>query len=207
MAVLRFTNGFDKMSDAKFAETVSYIAGEVGKHREVFEKPDPSVERIVEMVTAFRTLVQKAATGNYADIALKNQYRETLLNEVYNLGYYILYVAKGNRVKAELSGMKLAKPPAPAPPIEKPENIMVVNTNQTGVMEISVNAVKGARAYVHQYTTDPTLKEDSWISVNSTSRKCRLEGMPPGTVFYFRVAAIGTRDQVMYSDVVSRMAV
>ena len=77
---------------------------------------------------------------------------------------------------------------------------------QPGELLVSVRTVKGAAAYLHQYSTDPLLAETSWKGMNSTASKCKLAGLTPGTTYYLRVAAIGAKDQVLYSDVASKMA-
>jgi hypothetical protein len=61
-------------------------------------------------------------------------------------------------------------------------------------------------AYMHQYSTDPLLKDESWMSMTCTATKCKLEGLTPGTTYFLRVAAIGAKDQVLYSDVMSKKA-
>lgn len=205
MSLLRLTNGYHRLTDSALLEEASYIASCV-KDNPNFPTPSPTPAKLLEMVNQVQAAVDKARTGNRLDILLKNDLRETLIETLYLLGYYVLFTAQGERAIAASSGMKLAKEVAPAPPITKPQNLTVVNTDQTGVMEGSVDAVKGARAYVHQYTTDASLKDDSWVGMNCTSRKCRFEGLKPGTTYYFRVIAVGTKEQVMYSDVASRMA-
>ena len=46
----------------------------------------------------------------------------------------------------------------------------------------------------------------SWMTMNCTTSKCRLTGLTPGTLYFFRVGAVGTRDQILFSYVVSKMA-
>jgi hypothetical protein len=205
MSLLRLTNGFHRLTDAALGENASYIASCI-KDNPNFPTPTPTPVKIQEMVTQFLAAVDKAKTGNRMDILLKNDMRETLIETLYLAGYYVLFTAQGDRAIAASSGFKLAKEPKPAPAITKPDNLKVVNGNQTGMLETSVDAVKGALAYVHQYTTDPALSEDNWLSIPCTSRRCKLESLTPGTLYYVRVGAVGSKEQVLYSDVVSRIA-
>lgn len=125
---------------------------------------------------------------------------------LYSLSYYVLYAADGNRAVLASSGFEAAREQQPFQPITKPENLLVLNTSQTGMMQSSVDAVADAMAYLHQYSTDPDLKEESWQSIAATTRKCLLKGLKPGTVYYVRVAVVGRKNQKLYSDVVWRMA-
>jgi hypothetical protein len=47
----------------------------------------------------------------------------------------------------------------------------------------------------------------SWVSNLSTSAKTTLTNLQPGTVYYCRVAAVGSNNQLLYSDALSRMVV
>jgi hypothetical protein len=69
-----------------------------------------------------------------------------------------------------------------------------------------VKRVIAAVSYVFQYTTDATLAEASWMPMNCSTTKCQLMGLTPGTKYYVRVAAVGTKGQELYSDVSSKVA-
>lgn len=205
MSQIKLSNGFNRLTDSALAENASFIASSI-KDNPNFPTPSPTPVKIEQMVTEFLAAVDKAKTGNRMDILLKNNLREGLLDNLYLMGYYVLFTAQGDRTIAASSGFKLAKEPSPQPPIGKPLNLQVLNTTQSGELESSVTKVKGAVSYLHQFTTDPLLKEDGWMSMACTSRKCLLQGLKPGATYFVRIGAIGTKDQIMYSDVVSRIA-
>lgn len=108
---------------------------------------------------------------------------------------------------AETSGFSFAKIPAPKPPILKPQNLKVMNSNQSGQMDVSIDAVAGALAYVYQYIADADLPTGNWSSNTCSQRKCTITGLTPGTLYHWRVAAVGTKGQILYSDTISRIAV
>jgi hypothetical protein len=87
-----------------------------------------------------------------------------------------------------------------------PTNLRVRYGISSGEMLLSVKAQKAAASYLHQYTTDPELKEGSWMNMNCTTSKCKITGLTPGTIYYFRVGAVGTRDQILFGYVISKMA-
>jgi hypothetical protein len=118
----------------------------------------------------------------------------------------VLFCAKGNRVIALSSGFSLSKQPEPTPPLSKPENLRVEAGINPGELDIRVANVKNAISYMHQVSTDPTLAEASWKSVTSSTSQALIVNLQPGTKYYCRVGAIGSKKQLVYSDVVSRVA-
>jgi hypothetical protein len=66
--------------------------------------------------------------------------------------------------------------------------------------------VRGAKSYLHEYTTDDTLQPQNWQSSISTGSKLVVGNLQPGTRYYCRVGAVGGNDQLVYSDLVSRIA-
>jgi hypothetical protein len=57
---------------------------------------------------------------------------------------------------------------------------------------------------MYQYTRGPVDNETKWETINSTKRKIVLKELPLGVQFFFRMAAIGARNQVVYTDVLTR---
>ena len=204
MGFLRPTNGFDRKGDAELSQSCSFIIAKIAANPVSFPTPDPSLAEMQATLDSFTAAVKLALTRSSDAINAKNGKREALIELLHLEQYYILYASKGNRTIAESSGFKFAKDPSPQGDIDKPTDLQVINSNQTGAMHLSIKKVKRARVYVYQYTTDPELK--TWTTVNSTQRKCTIAGLTPGTLYYWRVGAIGAKGQTMYSDVMSRMA-
>ena len=156
-------------------------------------------------IDEFQAAVLIAINRDRVKVVQKNILRDSLIDLLHKLGYYVLFAAQGNRVVALESGFTIAKEPSPVL-IDQPTGLKAEYTTQSGELVMSVKRVKGAAAYLYQYTTDPTLKEDSWMSLNCTQARCKLEGLTPGTTYYLRVGALGTKDQVLYSTVTSKLA-
>ena len=49
--------------------------------------------------------MQQAEGGNKQDVAVKNQDRQTLIDQLHLLGNYVLFTAGGNEVIATSSGL------------------------------------------------------------------------------------------------------
>lgn len=91
--------------------------------------------------------------------------------------------------------------------INKSENLQVLNGVNSGELEVLVNRVKGATAYLHEYTTDDTAQTVNWVSVASTSRCIVFSNLQSGSKYYCRVGAVGPKGQLVYSDPVSRIVI
>ena len=204
MPLLKITNGFDRLPDAALMERSSFIYSNM-EGNPSFPSPWPTMPDLLLLIQAFRQAVATAATGDRILIAEKRQKRFELVDALHVLGYYVLFASRGNAQIVLASGYELAKD-ASTSVLLKPAMPKVENTDQDGQLLVRVKKVKGAIAYIHQYTTDPELKKESWTSVTTSAVKCKLTGLQPGSKYYIKVGAIGTRQQVMYSDVVSRIA-
>lgn len=206
MALLRITNGFERLSDAKLLERASFIHQQVSTRTSVFPTPSPTMPVLKDACDEFHSSLNAALSGDRVLVAQKNNLRQALVDLLHKLGYYVLFTAGGNRLVALESGFTLAKDPT-SQSIIKPTGMRVSYGDQSGELTLSVKRVLYAVAYQHQYTTDPALKDESWQSMTPCSAtKCKIPGLTPGTTYYFRVGAIGARDQVLYSDVVSKIA-
>lgn len=171
-----------------------------------FPTPIPTLAALQTAFDAFQEALVKAGTGNRVDIAEKNAAREVLVNLLRLLCAYVNLTANGNRAMLLSSGFSISKDREPVF-ISKPENLKIENGLSSGELLLSVSAVKGAYAYLHEYTTDATLAPDSWVSTTTTASKALLDNLQPGTLYYCRVGAVGANGQLLYSDASSRMVI
>lgn len=206
MPLLRITAISEKIADPKLLEQAASIHTKVSTHTAVFPTPTPTMTVLGDAIEAYRLAVSDALQGSRVQAAQKNQARQTVFNLLQQLSHYVLMTANGDRMVALESGFNISKEPVPRV-ITQPKNLKAEYTSQSGEMLVSVDRVKGAAAYLHQYSTDPTLKEESWMTMNCTSAKCKLQGLTPGTLYFLRVGVVGTKDQILYSVVISKLAV
>ena len=104
------------------------------------------------------------------------------------------------------SGFSIGKQPVPAPPITKPGNLRVLQGDNPGVLVSKVAAVKNATSYMHEYATDAQMAQGNWQKIGCSRSSCMLVDLVSGTKYNVRVAAIGPKDQLVYSDIVARIA-
>lgn len=199
--VINFSRYSDGTLESKTHSIISSMTGNAN-----FPNPVPAIADVQAAATAFAAALIKAGTGNRVDVADKNAKRETLTGSLRILGTYVNMVANGDRTQLLSSGFDISKEPQPAV-LTKPENLKVENGLSSGQLLVTVKAVKGAYAYLHEYTTDATLAPGSWVTTNSTTSRHLLTNLQPGTVYFCRVGALGSNNQLLYSDAVSRMVI
>ncbi|MGE5108293.1 MAG: fibronectin type III domain-containing protein [Sphingobacteriales bacterium] len=194
---------FSKYTDGAFESKVHTILSCM-KDNLNFTTPVPDLAAITAAAAAYSAALIKASTGNRENIADKNEKRRVLTNLLRSLCIYVTLTANGDRIVLLSSGFDISKDAEPMT-ISKPENLQVINGISSGELLVSVNAVKGAYAYLHEYTIDETLAPGSWVVTPSTSSKITFTNLLSGTKYYCRVGAIGTNGQLLYSDPLARI--
>ncbi|AXY73365.1 hypothetical protein D3H65_04950 [Paraflavitalea soli] len=171
-----------------------------------FTTPVPALTVVNSHITAYATALSKALTRDKAEVANKNLMRSLLEKTLMDLAGYVTFTSGGSEAALVSSGFDLAKPAANLPPISVPDNFSVGNGVNEGEVVSSVDRVTGARSYIHEYTADPLTPTSEWTQQFTTVRKATITDLEPGKKYWFRVAAIGPRQQIAYTNVQLRMA-
>lgn len=203
IARFKITNGFEEMTDLDFLGKTRFIVGQMTGKPE-FPTPDPSLASVTTLANDFEQAIQDADAGGSYDRSVRDGKKAELIDTMHNLGDYVLFTAKGNRLIAELSGFTISKEKTPQPPIEKPVGIELFDGPNAGEMQLVFDAVKRAKSYMYQISVDPT-DATKWITVVGTTRKNLFTGLESGKKYYVRVVAVGVNKQMVYSDVFSRL--
>jgi hypothetical protein len=204
MAQLRITNGFEGMADLDFLGKVRFVVQQMTGNSN-FSTPDPTLASVTTLANQFEQAINDAEAGGSYDKSVRDSRKEELINTMHNLSNYVLFTAKGDRLIAESSGFTIAKDPSPQPPIEKPEGLNLTDGANAGELLLLFLKVLGARSYMYQISLDPT-DQTKWVTQHGTVRKNLFTGLESGKKYYVRVVAIGTGNQIVYSDTVSRVA-
>jgi len=171
-----------------------------------FPTPEPAIAVVTTANTAYGDALKVAKTGTRADSALKNQQRDALEQLLTDLAAYVNFTAKGDRAILLTSGFDITSEDAP-PVVTKPASIKVVNGKNPGELASSVPRMDGGISFSHEYTLDPELAEKSWQRFTSTKANFTFTGLEPGKTYFVRVGAVGSKDQTVYSDVISRIVI
>ena len=93
----------------------------------------------------------------------------------------------------------------PVGPLPAPQNLSATAGDHGGTMDLDWDAIRrGVQTYVAEYATSPT---GTWTQgYIGRSSKCTVEGLTPGTLYYFRVKAVGASGASEYSDIAEKRA-
>jgi hypothetical protein len=201
---VKVTNGFNRLSDENLLGRAGQINIAMNDNGN-FTTPTPTLAQLQTALTDFEIALAKAKTGSELEKAIKNDKREVLIDLLHALGNYVVFTANGDRTKAVSSGFSIAKEKTPLPPISKPENLQVTEGPNTGELNVKFNRVVGARVYMIQYAEETASTPLNWQNQSSTKSKFILKPLQSGKKYQVRIAALGTNEQVMYSDPVTKL--
>lgn len=199
----RIVLSFKGSRDSELAKKGSHILSSI-KGNSFF--PDTTlVQALEKSLQEYQAALDAAGDGSRKLISIKDDKRLALEEVLTELAFYVSRISKGDKSMLISSGFDLAKErgiSAPLSPIEK----VVVQTIESGEASIIANRVVGARAYIHQYTTDPPNTNNTvWVSETTAHRKHTFKGLKPAVMYWFRVIAIGLYGQSVTSNPVPRL--
>jgi hypothetical protein len=178
-------------------------------NNENFPDAAPFLPPIQTTATQFLKALNNASLGDMYYILAKNELKEKLIAELRELAEWIekrsTVIDTPNGIELALlsTGFMLAKPPRDAK-LQAPEDFRIIPGKKNGEIIMQIKRVKGAKAYMFQYARDPLTNESQWETITSTQRKKVIANLPLGVKFLFRIAAIGARNQVVYTNVLGR---
>jgi hypothetical protein len=199
----RITTGFDPMSDPDFETKAGSIYNGVNGNA-FFPTPTPTMPEVNDALQGYSVSLLSAQTRDKNAVAAKNQARAALTDLLTQLASYVTMTANGDRAILVASNYDLASE-GDSTPITKPENIQLSDGANSGEIVVKVKGVKGAKSYLHQYTADPLTASSEWTQVISTTSKYTFKNLSVAQRVWCRVAAVGSYNQVVFSDAVSRV--
>ena len=167
-----------------------------------FPTPTPDLLTLQAAITAYQDALTDAQSRDRSSVALKNQVRLALITMLNNLAAYVNFTGNGDIPVLATSGFDLFKISEPVT-VQKPEKVNVTAGPNPGELTTSTRGSKGARSFVHQHNTNATMPDNGWVSTTTTAKTYTFTGLAKGQEYWVRVAAVGSKGQVMYSDPIS----
>lgn len=203
MKISRIKTGFDSLTDSDFeTKAGSIYAFMLGNTN--FPTPTPDLPSVKGDIQAYQDALTAAQTKSKNDVAAKNDARKKLTASLVQLANSVTTTANGNRTMLISSGFDLAKD-GEFTPIIKPEIITLSDGLNPGELMVKVSAVKGAKGYGPQYTTDPLTASSEWRQFMTTTSKFTFTNLEAAKKYWCRMAVIGAYGQIVYSDAVCRV--
>jgi hypothetical protein len=167
-----------------------------------FPNPPAVLADIKKLLPEYQEAVANAIGRETVKVSIKKDKKAQLVALLTELASYVTLTCNGDRTMLLSSGFAVSgeKVEQPMPVIQKLE----VELGPPGIVTTRVKRVAGARAYMHQYTTEAPTSETVWISEGNTQAYHTFGGMKSGVKYWFRVVALGD-GQTVYSPVEQRI--
>ena len=201
----KVVKSFKQLADAALLAFARNVVASVAGAADSFPDPRPALAAISAEIDNYANLLQLSAGEGKVHIALKNQSKQTLRQLLSQLADYVNMLAQGNEVVMSKSGYDVSKMPEPII-MRAPERLVLRDGSNSGELVLKFKRVTGALSYLYQYTTDRLLAESSWVSIAATTTSFTFTGLTTCTNYYCRVVAIGCKQQLVKSIVVSRVS-
>ena len=202
--IRRVIKTFKRLTDADLLAFGQNVTGKMAAAVATFPNPVPSLESINNELDNYAALLQSSATRDKVQVQLKNISKFNLNQMLSQLADYVNTTTTDSALLSS-TGFELNKLPQPIT-ITAPENPTLTDGGGGGRLLLKFKAVKGASSYVFQYTSDPTLQENSWVSFPATTTSFTFTGLTKGTTYYCRALAVGANQQVKASIVLNRIS-
>jgi hypothetical protein len=123
------------------------------------------------------------------DIAVKNTLRKQLEHQLGRLALYVMYVADDDSPILLSSGYNLTKKPE-GNKLAEPDVPMLSSVANSSAIMTTIKAVKGAKYYLHEISTDPFAQNAIWETHSCSRRKYTFTNLTSGQKYWVRVAVL-----------------
>ncbi|HEY8898310.1 MAG TPA: hypothetical protein VIM79_25960 [Niastella sp.] len=195
-------SSFKREGDSEIITTGHRVTGKMDNNPDFPDLP-PEHAEAKELLPKLQGSVSNAKGRDVEDINEKNVFKARLIVLLTILAKYVTEKSKGDRGIILSSGFLLAgdKSNKEEPVIEQLEVVL----GAPGEATTQVKRVRRARAYMHQYTTEPPTAETIWAHIGSKNPYHTFSGLNSTAKYWFRVVAISKDGEMVYSPVVIRI--
>jgi hypothetical protein len=171
------------------------------ENNDTFLPPHPALGKLKKVIPDLQSALVNAQGRDMEMIAIKNNKKDEVLALLTELAEYVTKICKGDLILLLSSGFEVITdgPGVLSVSIE----ILDVKLGAPGEATTKVRRTNGARAYVHQYTTEPPTKDTNWCWQPSGLCSHTFKGLTSEKRHWFRVIAIGSGVQLAYSPIVT----
>ena len=174
------------------------------ENNEHFPNPPAALAKLKKILPEYRMSLANALTRDKVMVAIKNNKKEIVINLLQELVDYVTEISNGDKIIMLSSGFDISEDKSDKGVLAKIE-ILEVEIDLPGEAITKVRNARGARAYIHQYTTEPPTPRTIWVSEGCGLSKYTFRGLASDKRHWFRVVAIGSGMQRTFSPVVSKV--
>lgn len=171
------------------------------ENNEFFLPPPPALAELKIVIPEFQMSLVNALGRDKEMIAIKNNKKAIVQNLLQHLADHVTTTCMGDLSLMLSSGFDVIN--------EIPGNLPVaieileVKLGPPGEATTKVRKATGARAFIHQYTTEAPGIHTNWIWDASGLSSHTFKGLTSEKRHWFRVIAVGSGIQKAYSPIVS----
>ena len=184
--------------------TQGYRVVEKMENNPIFPDPPPALAETKKLLPELQSAVGDAKGRDVEAVALKNKLKAEVIALLTVLAEYVTVTCKGDRLNLLSSGFPISG--ASSTRIDQVISPLEVEIGAVGVASTSLlKRLRGARIYMHQYTTEPPASETVWHSEMSKFSFHTFNGLTSMARYWFRVEAISAAGEKLTSQVVTRV--
>lgn len=168
---------------------------------EIFQPPHPALDQLRIAIPDLHSALAEALGRDKANIAIKNDKKDIVMALLTELAEYVTETCKDQLSLLLSSGFDVITDAPGVLPVSI--EILDVKLGAPGEATLKVRRTSGARAFVHQYTTELPTKDTNWCWQPSGLASHTFKGLTSEKRHWFRVIAIGSGVQLAYSPIVT----
>jgi hypothetical protein len=186
-------------------ELIGFAYGVTGgmDNNPAFTEPPAALATLKKVLPEYQEVNRKARGGDEETRFIRRATRAEVLSSLAELYDYVTLTANGDPAKLVSSGFELVR--TRGTKTMSPIKELKVAIDRTGEAVTQVKRVAGAKAYIHQYTTDPIVGDNVWVNKVSTDPAYTFTGLRSKEKYWFQVIAIGLNGQETVSPTVSKV--
>ena len=188
---------FTAYTDSNFLTKAGHIATCMGDP--IFVAPVPTLAEVQMALGVYGDAVIAAESLGRTNVIAKNQARKALEVLLAQLGRWVMFFANGDLNILGASGYTISKEPQPRH-LENPGNVVLANGITSGSMTAAV-ARGNADSFLHEISDVLPIEATVWTKYPSNNSQFVFTGLTPGKQYWVKVAAVGSRNQVAYSNI------
>ncbi|AEV99774.1 hypothetical protein A4D02_26195 [Niastella koreensis] len=198
----QITNGFKQMPDNDLI-SFGYDVKTGMTGNPVFTAPPAALGTLEKVLPEYQSAITGARGGDEKMRFVRNAKRAEVIALLAELAAYVTAICNGDPALLVSSGFRLRK--ARGATLLSSIKELKVTIDQAGEAVTLIKRVPGAKAYIHQYTTDPLTGDNVWINQVTTDLSYTFTGLKSKEKYWFQVIAVGLNGQKAASPLVARI--
>lgn len=195
---------FAKASDSNLSSIVQFIISSMTGNPN-FTMPVPTLASLTAAKTAYDLAFSAAQTKDINKIAVKNDKKELLILHLRQLANYVELISNGNRTIMLSSGFELTKEGTDSVLLGDIHNFVISDGRNPGQIVSKCDGVENVASYLHSCTLDPITQNSVWMEEASTSSSFTYKDLDSGKRYWFKIKAVGRKNQLNVSNTLSRV--